>query len=184
VAPILLEGGRPSPLELRRLTLAGQAEYDAVHRFLELLARAPRRTDPEAVRLVAAPRGGVTYTIQLGLPVYTGDPAPSPPSVPRVSTAGARTPEEGRILAREAVLRAHLAELVERAARARVFAALSRPVGAALVDGAWQAYAYGPGRVLWTLAPGARFFDGEVKSVTSTAVTFDVAGKPVELELP
>jgi hypothetical protein len=59
-----------------------------------------------------------------------------------------------------------------------------RPVGAALVDGAWQAYAYGPGRVLWTLAPGARFFDGEVKSVTSTAVSFDVAGKPVELELP
>jgi hypothetical protein len=143
VAPILIEGGRPSPLEMRRLTLAGQAEYDAVHRFLDLLGRAPRRTDLEAVRLVAAPKGGVAYTIQLGLPVYTGDPAPSPPSVPRVSTAGARTPEEASVMAREAVLRAQLAALiartaalqglqrvfalhVERAARARVFVALSR----------------------------------------------------------
>ena len=59
-----------------------------------------------------------------------------------------------------------------------------QPAGAALVDGTWQAYAYGPGRVLWTLVPGTRFFDGEVKSVTATAVVFDVAGKTVEMKLP
>jgi hypothetical protein len=59
-----------------------------------------------------------------------------------------------------------------------------KPVGAALVEGSWQAYAYGPGRVLWTLVPGAPFFDGQVKAVTATAVTFEGAGKPVEVKLP
>ena len=143
IVPILLEGGRPSPLELRRITLAGRAEYGAVHRFLSLLARAPRRTDLEEVRLVAAPDRAVTYTIRLGLPVYTGSPAPAPPPAPALATNGARTPEEARDRAREAVLRAHLAELTsraaglqalqrvfaghaERAARARALAALAR----------------------------------------------------------
>jgi len=142
-APILLEGGGPSPLALQRVSLAGQAEYEAIHRFLALLAGAPRRTDFESVRLVAAPKGMVAYSIRLGLPVYTGAPGPLLPPVPPIATAGARTPEEARDRAREAVLRAQLADLSsraatlqglqrvfalheERGARARAFAALGQ----------------------------------------------------------
>jgi hypothetical protein len=141
-APILLDDGRPSPLELRRLTLAGQAEYGAVHLFLSFLARTPRRVDLEKVRLAAAPEGTVGYSLQLGVPVFTGASAPLPPPAPPTS-AGARTPEEAYASAREAFLRTHLAALSARAAqlealrrvfalyekraeRARAFAALAQ----------------------------------------------------------
>ena len=142
IAPILLDGGRPSPLELRRLTVSGEAEYEAVHRFLALAAGGPRRIDLEGVRLVAAPGSTVAYTIRLGLPVYTGDPAPAAPAPP-LATTGARTPQEAHDRAREAVFQARLAEISsraerlealqrvlaryeERAARARAFAALAQ----------------------------------------------------------
>jgi hypothetical protein len=39
--------------------------------------------------------------------------------------------------------------------------------------GRWAAYAYGPGRLLWTLTAGQAFFDGKVGSVDAKGITFE-----------
>jgi hypothetical protein len=60
-----------------------------------------------------------------------------------------------------------------------------RLVGVAEVDGAWRAYAYGPWRKLHALDAGQELFDGRVRAVGPSGVSFETTGgRRVEVAVP
>ena len=51
-------------------------------------------------------------------------------------------------------------------------------------EGRWSAYAYGPGRTFWSLAPGTELYDARVESIGPTGAAFKTEdGRRVELTL-
>lgn len=92
--PTLLDDGRPSPVALCRMDIAGRVPFENVQRLLDAVARLPRIIDFEPLRLDAAPENEVALQSRLTWVCWDGEVrSPVPPS-------SAVSPEE-RIMAAE-----------------------------------------------------------------------------------
>ncbi len=71
---LLLEGGRPSPLELYRLDVSGRGPYTDVLLFLNLAGVRARQFEVETMRIRAEAGQSVSFSARLALPCFAGWP--------------------------------------------------------------------------------------------------------------
>jgi len=77
-----LADGRPSPIVVHRLDLAGHGRFRDLHFFLSVLDRSPRLNYLETMRVAARAGDTVSFQARLALPVHGGEEeSPPPPAI-------------------------------------------------------------------------------------------------------